>query len=386
MKNILLCSIDVPFIGGAGTNSYNLIKLLRGFLKYNVVGLFIYTNDLFKKDPHNIGNILKYNPMKDNIDIIREEIINIFNDEPNLILAKNYISVFIGKKLFPKVKLFFLPSGSSFFNLYCEQYGMITIKELIKKLETGYVKLSNIVKYKGNWPCFPQSCKLGCDCETRAICIADKIIPNSQITEQFYKALYKNIKMVGRSISDKITNYIFISGLYDTIYIKNIIKNIEFSERKYDIIFVCYNWKRKLKNMELVEKIVNDKLMKKYSIVVIGDQSNLLKSRNLNVTIIGYLENNKLLEYLENSRCLVCVSYYDSFPNVITEANLCGCNIVTSENVGQCKLIPKELVVSDFYNLNEWIDKIILGVKKKYRSFIIDHQEVLKKLDICMNQ
>lgn len=100
MKKVLLCSIDAPFIGGAGTNAYNLIKLLR--CTHDVVGLFIFTGDKYDKDPHKIGNIIKYDPTKDKLENIQKEIVKALNWFPDVIIAKNYIPVLISRKMFLK--------------------------------------------------------------------------------------------------------------------------------------------------------------------------------------------------------------------------------------------------------------------------------------------
>lgn len=380
-KNVLLCSIDAPFIGGAGTNAYNLIKLLRSHLKYNVVGLFIYTNTLLLKDPHNIGDIIKFNPNRDDIEKIRTDIVKALGTEPDVMIVKNYIPVFIVKKMFPRVKLVFLPSGSSLYGHYCTINKQITVTELIDKFLSDEVQISDIISHNGRWPCYPQGCQTGCDCEMRALSLADKIIPNSYITELLYRAMYDNNKLKGLNLGTKITQHIYTSALYDTNYISKNIKLIEFNKRGYDVTFACFNWKRKLKNISLVEQIINHDSMKNLHIMVIGELSNLLKPRFLNTTIVGCIDNKKFLECLANSKVVLCPSYYDSFPNVVTEANLCGCNVVISRNIGQSIIVQEHSLVDNFYDVTEWITKILNASKKKYNTYNIDQMSILKEFD-----
>lgn len=378
-KKIIISSIDAPFVGGAGTNSYNLIKLFRNILKHNVVGLYIYTEYNYIADPHKIGNILNFNPKKEKIESIKNKIIDSLGGEPDVILTKNYIPVFFLKKIFPRIKLYLLPSGSSFYGHYINKVNLITMSELIKKLESSQLKLYDVVTHKGKWPCYPDSCQPGCDCELRALLLADKIIPNSDITENLFKLLYKNLTIKDSLIS-KILSYNLTSALYDMSALTGV-KRLDFNKRKYDLIFIAYNWNRKLKNATLVENIVNNKIMKKYNILVAGNNSNIIKPTNYNTTILNCINNKHIFEFLMNSRCLACVSWYDSFPNVITEANMCGCNIVSSENVGQAKLLPPKLIVKNFNNVTDWIDKIELGINNKFTPFKIDQISILKELN-----
>jgi glycosyltransferase involved in cell wall biosynthesis len=383
-QKILFCSIDAPFIGGAGTNSYNMIKLLRSKLKYTVSGLYLYTNDNLDKDPHNIGGIHKYNPSKDKIAVLKATLIKDLGGFPDLILAKNYISVLISKKIFPQTKLFFLPSGSSFYGHYCARFGQTPIIDLINDLETGKKTLSSVTRVTGKYPCWPSSCQSGCDCELRAYIMADKIIPNSHITERLFKGLYGNIKSgidADHSVANKVNSFIETSALYDCETIMKTTKNINFENRKYDVIFACYSWKRNLKNMDLVNKIIKDVRMKNVRIVIIGNDSQkaVIPVGSKTMTV-GCVDNKKMFEYLGDTRCYVCPSYYDSYPNMITEADLSGCNTVSSLNVGQHNRLAKELLVINFNSVDEWVTKILKAVDQKHSSLLIDQTIILQNL------
>lgn len=382
MKRVLLCSIDAPFIGGAGTNAYNLIKLLRNIFKHDVVGLFVYTDSKLDKDPHNIGRIARYNAKIESLDNVRKNLLKLLGADPEYMIAKNYISVHICKRLFPKSKIIFLPSGSSFYGHYCTKYGIKTVNQLIGDLKKDNVRLYDIVNGNGGWPCYPMSCPQGCDCEMRAIILSDKIIPNSEVTENLFRYLYKNLKTGGTKMTDKITKHIYTSGLYDYKYIYSNIEDIPFENRLYDIVFACYNWRRNLKNVDLINRIIKDSRFDEFKILVAGNGVNLVKKEEkFNVITLPCLDNRELLSYFNNTRCYVCPSYYDSFPNTITESQICGCNIVTSKNVGQYKLINPNLLVEKFYDDEEWITKIIKGTTKKMYSTRLDQGEILRELD-----
>ena len=95
--NILIVSSDIPFIGGCGTNSYNLIEKLSNIKRYNIFGLFI-TNINGMYNPKNFKNIYKINidyDIEDNLLDLKTNIEKIYNSI-DLILIKNYKSfVFI---------------------------------------------------------------------------------------------------------------------------------------------------------------------------------------------------------------------------------------------------------------------------------------------------
>lgn len=381
-KRVVLSSVDAPFIGGAGTNSYNLIKLFKNSLKHHIVGLFIFHENSYNIDPDKVGNILSYNPKKDKLEDYNTKITDMLGGPPDILLAKNYISVFFLKKIFPKTKVCLLPSGSSFYGHYVNKHSLIPMSELITKLQTDQVKLHDVIDHRGKWPCYPESCRPGCDCELRAMLLSDMIIPNSALTESLLKLLYKHLSMK-ESVIGKIMPYNFTSGLYDLANL-NAVKKIDFAKRKYDLAFICYSWDRKLKNVALVEKLINSPVMRKYQILVIGNTAPAIKTKNFNVTKLGYVGNKSIFQLLTNTRVLACVSYYDSFPNVVTEANLCGCNVVLSANVGQCKLVDKRLVVGNFYSEEQWLEKIELAIKSKFTPFRIEQIKILKDLNVLL--
>jgi len=55
-KKIVVCSMDARLLEEL-YKSYNLIKLLRNVLKHNAVGLYIFQESNYIKDPHKIREI-----------------------------------------------------------------------------------------------------------------------------------------------------------------------------------------------------------------------------------------------------------------------------------------------------------------------------------------
>src|SRR5690606_18327494 len=106
-------------------------------------------------------------------------------------------------------------------------------------------------------------CPIGCDCEISSFKLADKIIPNSQITYRIIKAITQNMNL-------NICEPINTPSLYDMSKIPKINNN-----KKYDIVFCCYSWRRNLKNIDLVKRLCMHRFLKNFNILVVGNKSEL---------------------------------------------------------------------------------------------------------------
>ena len=76
---------------------------------------------------------------------------------------------------------------------------------------------------------------------------------------------------------------------------------------------------------------------------------------------------------MNRTKVVLCTSFFDANPNIISEAIHMGCNVLVSKNVGQSERYPKEWVCKDVYVLDEWIQKVkLLSVtpSEKLRSQI----------------
>ena len=342
--NILVTSVDTPYIGGSGTNSYRIIKYLRIASNYNVLGMYIDSSEN-NTDPDNIGMIYKFNPKQENL---TDEYIKQFSkhilqesniDKIDIVFAKNYKSVIITKKMFPHAKIIFSPSGSRFYTLYCSD----NCKYI--DYNTMYNNIENNVEYTyNNNLLLHDYLKQDRVVEVIANDIADIIVTNSLITYKLFKKLYSKYK----------------HKLYPPISLSNICdNNTPCKVKKYDIIFMSYNWKRKVKNIDLLMDIINNKRLDTKRILIIGILNDkYTKKCSKNVSCIGLCNQKQVRLYLRQSNVIVMPSYYDSNPNSIVEAIRSGCKAVLSTNIGQYNYIPDECIVKDYYNLNEWIDKI----------------------------
>ena len=348
--NILVASVDTPYIGGSGSNAYRTIKSLRKDPTMNVIGLFL-DNTNNNLDPDKIGGLLrlkfnKANMIEYNFDRIRKMIYNRYNIcKIDLIYAKNYKTVIVCKKLFPSAKVIFSPSGSRFYSIYSAENGYKTYGDLMDDIDDdcidyNYTRYDDIHKYLEE----------DIHIETVSMEKCDTILTNSFITYNLLKKLYSKF-------SHKLYHPISLSNIYTPNNIEHEIKNI-------DIIFCAYNWKRKVKNPQMVRNIINHSQMKNYNIEVIGQCPDIISNKILypNVKFLGECDQKTVMEKLQKSKVYVVTSFYDSNPNTVIEALSCKCKIVMSTNVGQYENFTDNYIIHDYYNINEWVSKIIYAL------------------------
>lgn len=358
---LMIASIDTPYIGGSATNAYRLIKQLRK-RGYYVFGLFIDKDRTHDTDPDNIGDIFRvFEYDSTNTKFIRDTINNYIQDI-DVIYAKNYITYYILKSIFPEIKIVFSPSGSRAYSFYCGNDKFITFNEFMNvKLDTN----NNITNY-----CYPNSCCSNCNCEKLTVDDCDLIVPNSQITYDLYNKIYKDQQ-------HKIYFPIYLSSIIDESCYE---MKIDFNKREIDVICIVYNWNRKVKNRELLIDIIKNDKLQQLKFVIIGYKFNH-KFRDRNVDIIDHMDNKDIFRYLGNSKVCILTSYYDSNPNILSEADYMGCNIITTTNTGIGKFINDECLVNNYYDVNEWCMKIKSSIKTKYNNHFPNITEELNKFD-----
>jgi len=71
------------------------------------------------------------------------------------------------------------------------------------------------------------------------------------------------------------------------------------------------------------------------------------------------------------------------FSHVVTEANMCGCNIVASENVGRLKLIAPKLLLKI---LGMWrvLEKIELAINNKFTPFANWPDQDIERVNVML--
>ena len=361
--NVLIVSVDLPYVGGSGTNSYNIIKTLKNNSNLNVYGLYFSSSKQKGLiDPEKIGNIYRYDMDKldkldklDNLNSKEKEIEKIFDKLPHIdvVFCKNYKTLNPLKYLLPKSKIIYSPSGlrsvTAVFSKSKKPINEIMENDMgiVENLRNELLQetiiekniLSNINAYDK---------KL----ENYAYKNADIIIPNSLLTYKILKKL--NIP----HINEKLHNYIPITNISLS---ERLIDN-NFYTRKYAVAFVCHSWKRQCKNASLMFEIIAR--LNNLEILIIGNNldTSLFKN-NKRVNYYDNLEHNLLMMELKKVKTLVMCSLYDSNPNTVLEAIQCGCNVVLSTNVGGYEFIDESCVVKNYSNIDSWISCINVSLK-----------------------
>ena len=354
-SNILLVSSDLPYIGGCGTNSYNIIKHLLKINRYNIIGLFI-TNIEGELNPNQFNDIYKINitpNIIDDLEIFKKKILYKYNTI-DLILIKNYKSYIFIDQIFHDIKKIFISSGLRYFTNNIEEKN-ITTEELIKKKFSPLNYEFDIDLLQNNT--YDNILKYDLFLEKYVYINANKIISNSDITTRILKlANLNNITTINTTF----------------IEYKNI-NTIPFNERIYDIVFIAYNLNRKLKNYDLLYRIISSNKIDNLKIIIIGLNNDIIKVNKKNIIYKGYLDNTLVNNILSNTKCYLCLSLYDSSPNTIVEAMINKCNIITSHNIGNINYLNKDLIITNYYDINEWIEKIKLSTNEEYKYRIHDN-------------
>ncbi len=343
--NIVCCSIDVPYVGGCATNTYRIIKYLQSDPNLNVYGIFI-SNNKNDYNPQKLDNIYKINFDEDtekNLAEIKNDI-NTKIDNINFVFFKNYkIFPFI-KKVFNGTKLIFSPSGlRNISGNTTKEYVMdMDMTNISKNTSLNYCNVDNLYK-------FIQDNDMYLD--DFAIKQSDIVIPNSLLSYDIINNFYPDIPNLSYPVY--ITNII-----YENIHENN------FCDRDYDVMFCSYDWKRKCKNYEMVLNIIKSDATKNLKIIVVG-RSQIKKYDNDNVIRYEYLNNDKVIDILKSVKVLVIPSKFDSNPNVLVEAISCGCNVVTSYNVGNSENLDCSCIVKNYENVDDWTKTILECTSKR---------------------
>tara|TARA_B100000902_G_scaffold399844_1_gene472953 strand:- start:1846 stop:2988 length:1143 start_codon:yes stop_codon:yes gene_type:complete len=364
---ILLSSTQYPGNGGAATNLYKLNKyLLSKNIKVYCVFFLCNKEDTTKIniDPDKLGNVsfircfwkdgnlLDYNKKTnqyikysdDYISNFKNKIIDYLDGEPDVIYAKNYLAPITCKKLFPKSKIYYLVSGVFYTSMLNNIYDELTSAQKILNNFDYYKKKINECKNLTTFTNIEQ--------EIYTLKMVDGVIYNSKLTNDLMNLYYKeHIK------ENKIIN---------TSLLKPINNNCEnFMSREYDLIFVCSNFGRKIKNSLFVKELLLDERLSDINKIIIGD-GDLFNNLNIkNLTILKQQSNSIVLDYMKNSKLLILPSLFDSSPNTVYEALEYGCNVIISKNVGNYNIFNSDSVCEDIYDKDEWINKILNSINKK---------------------
>lgn len=341
----MLSCHQAPYYGGAATFQYLLFEFMQES-GYDAHYLTLASKTEVETYKSNLG-ISWWNPARlDNVHLYisqnlnkraQSELIEIVRKvNPDLIIGKNDIAPRIFKNIMPKREVWFLTSSS---------------KQMLKAYTGGYVKslsdgMSKLRECNGKIPL--TSLK-----EKQAVQLSDRIICDSESTKLCFEHFYPQH-------IDKIFDFTFWSApLFKYKFENEIEQRKDFFSRSIDLLFIASNWKRVEKQYDMVKEIA--KRFKHLNIHIVG----LCRNRSSGVRYHGLIGYSDVLKLMRDSKTLVSTSLYDSSPNILFEASLLGCNVVSSKNCGNWRLCNTDLLV-EHYSLENFVEKIHLSLGRKF--------------------
>lgn len=121
------------------------------------------------------------------------------------------------------------------------------------------------------------------------------------------------------------------------------------------------------------------KMGKNINVKILGDGrlkkkiEKLSRKYDLNIQLLGNIRNPK--DYYRNAKALILTSIYEGFPNVVLEANACGCPAISFD----CPTGPSEIINADngilvkYLDINEF-SKILIN----FDNLIWDYEKIAK--------
>jgi glycosyltransferase involved in cell wall biosynthesis len=371
-KKILIVSSQRPYYGGASTTAYNLTKLLGE--KFEVKSVFIFRNQIEDYDPDNIGNIYGVSIYKNkyinkivslflshkNRDFLFFSLLiqikYLFNKikfRPDLVIVNIPVYFKVVQRIFKSKKILFIVNGHSYLDKYWDKE--TDVNKLIEN-ELCKTKQLNL-----NIDLFPPK-------------INGSVIFNSVITQNVYNAF-------GHYLGNSSISFFNMLRVPE-FKIKN------FNERKYDIAFVISKFSRKVKNPELALEIFNQ--FPSHKKIAIGEGSSEFENCP-NTLVMPLMHQADIYKILNNTKVVLITSYYDSSPGLQAEAILMGANIVSSKNIGWSETLDLNSVVTDYFNIGEWVEKTKFSLDKYHRNLnfknIVNNSKknILNEISILVN-
>ena len=338
---ILFTSTQFNGYGGAATNIYNLHKYLismgfhscavffhnkaKSYEEYNSdhIPNVLFVHVKGSDYSHTPNNIVNYG--------IREKVIQCLGSEPTLILSKNYRSPLYANILFPNIYHIYMVSGIN-------QFNKISLQNY-KTIMNDLVDIPDEIKTVG---------------------FVDKIIVNSQLTHRTFNQIYHTPKLHNHVINT--SNCLFRQEIYQNC-----------DDKTIDIIVVCSNLDRAVKNNRFLLTFLKDDRLAKYSKLIIGinyDDFNQIE----NTTCIGLVDNKTVHSYFAKSKCLLFPSLFESSSNTVKEAVLYKNIALLTNCVGYSERFPDYCICSDFIP-EEWLSKteyILENYDKLIKDYDID--------------
>ena len=353
--NIVFSSIDKPYEAGSATNTMNIINCYKNSKFINPIGLFFVNNlsdiDIYKYEINDIYFILINESIDTNIKLMIKYL-NKKYKHIDLFFLKNYKSFIFISKYIDLSKIIYSPSGLRLIASHNDYYDKLDLSQIKNNIN------NNNNFYDNNLPTYEFVIKYDIYLEEYIFKKCQYILPNSELTRNCIANLYNSSYNLLKDIN--LTFIDFNSKKITTDICK-----------KYDIAFVCYSWKRNVKNYNFIKEFIKMEKIKKLKILIIGKNQTIKEFDN--ITIIDSMPNDKLKELFKSINILCCNSYYDSSPNVIKEALQNGCKVLLTKNIGNYSTFNSKYLVDKYDRLEDWQNKVLETLKLKF-----DINDILK--------
>lgn len=317
---ILCASTQYAGYGGAATNTYGLIKMLRS-VGHPVVGVFFHETIHVNYDPENLGGIFIHTKNHDR-NVIRQQVLSYLGCTPALSFAKNYLAPVYCKKIFDIPTIYSITG----INHMSMRYKSLSAQQV---LDPSFVIREKI------------------DEEIECVNISDLMIANSFLSLQLFRKIYAqhpNLKKVYEKAVDLSTAVVDIQ--YDAQ-----------TPKKYDIVICCSRLDRTVKNSAFMIELAKHASLSHLKWCVIGAAAEALQSLS-HVDCVGLITPEQCIDYMKQSKILIIPSRFDANPNAAHEALHVKCLPIISNNVGWYELYPTDLVCANLEQ-QEWINKIL---------------------------
>jgi hypothetical protein len=195
--------------------------------------------------------------------------------------------------------------------------------------------------------------------------------PSPRVKERVKDYIFStssNTKLIFNSIlTQKIYSHFGIYNGRSEVFFFNLVNKLQastkdFKDRNFDLAFIVSRQNRNIKNTELALSLFNYFPSSKK--IVIGSGKNIFENCP-NTECITFLPQNEIYTILNDVKVLIVTSYFDSSPGVQSEAIVSGANILVSKNIGWNDVMQTESVVNDYFNINEWVEKISYLINNK---------------------
>lgn len=180
-------------------------------------------------------------------------------------------------------------------------------------------------------------------------------------------------------------NLIFYdNGIYHDF---NNFNNFNNDNKIYDIGFIVSDFRRSIKNVNMVYDIIKYYCLSdviSLNILLIGQNIdktilNIQKTDRIKITYFNQLNNEECVDYISKTKIVLCTSFFDACPTVLFECMINNTIFITTNNCGAIDHIKNKYIVNDYKNINSWV-KII--------NNILNNSNNMKKsiYNICKNK